>query len=417
MLSLGSSFEASDSSYLSGMKSRDRFSPVVSAELQRIVNVSVTSGDAPFVVAMVADNSGINFSGSSGEAAPGLRADEDTVFRIFSMSKPFCAVAIMMLIERGILDPDTPVEEIVPEFARIGVLDGYSDGRARLRRPRTLATVRHLATHTSGLEYEFWNPAVAEFMEKTAHPSIIQGTLNSMCYPMMSEPGTRWGYGPGIDWLGLVVEAVDGREIDQFCREEIFEPLALENTSFEVDDRMRKSLCRVSLRNTDGEFSQIAMDPPSHPEVYGMGIALYSTAPDYLRFLRLFLNGGELDGQRILSRASIEQMFADQMRGLAFSKMVSCAPVTHDVDPFPSIRHTHTFGFLRNEEDIPGMRSAESVGWAGVLNSHYWIDRTSNVAGVFMSQSLPFYEPRFMKRYEQFERCIYEDLRHSDQAA
>ncbi|WP_457301937.1 serine hydrolase domain-containing protein [Phyllobacterium sp. P5_D12] len=414
MLSLEEAFEANGLNELTILQPHGSLPSTGSLELQRIVDFSVAMGDAPFLVAMVCDSDGVRFSGASGDAAPGLRADENTVFRIFSMSKPYCAVAIMMLIERGLLGPDTPVADIVSQFSQIGVLDGYQDGKAILRPPKAQATVRHLATHTSGLEYEFWNPNVAEYIERTGHPSIINGTLQSMCYPMMSEPGTRWGYGPSIDWLGLVVEAVDGRRIDKFCTEEIFEPLGLRNTYFEVDDVARTNLCAVSGRSADGEFAEVLMDPPSHPEFYGMGTALYSTAPDYLRFLRLFLNGGELDGNRILSSASIDEMFTDQMNGLSFSRMVSCAPVTADVDPFPGTRHTHTFGFLRNEDDIPGMRGAGSVGWAGVLNSHYWIDRTSNVAAVFMSQSLPFCEPGLMKRYEQFERCVYRYLRPDD---
>jgi len=385
--------------------------PTLSTELQSIVDETVATQDGPFLVAMVGDGSGVKFSGVSGEASPGMPATEETVFRIFSMSKAFCAVAIMILIERGLLDPDTPVEAIVPAFGKIGVLEGYAGGQAQLRPARTKATVRHLATHTSGLEYEFWNPAVAEYMEKTGHPSIINGTHQSMLYPMMSEPGTRWGYGPSVDWLGLVVEAIDGRRIDQFCAEEIFEPLRLASTVFELDEPLSSRICSTSFRSEDGGFTPITMNPPSRPEVYGMGIALYSTAPDFMRLLRCFLNGGELDGNRILSPASTDELFADQMRGLSFSRMVSCAPVTADVDPFPGTRVTHGFGFLRNEEDIPGMRSAGSAGWAGVLNSHYWIDRRANVAAVFMSQSLPFFEARFMRRYEQFERCVYRHIR------
>ncbi len=413
MLSIGESNQTSPGRAFAAMHTDTNTS--LSLELESIVQESVASRDAPFIVAMVGDRRGILFSGVSGEASPGKAASEDTVFRIFSMSKPFCAVAIMILIERGVLDPDTPIEAIVPEFAKIGVLEGYVDGQARLRPPRTKATVRHLATHTSGLEYEFWNPAVAEYIEKTGHPSIINGTLQSMLYPMMSEPGTRWGYGPSIDWLGLVVEAIDGRRIDRFCMEEIFEPLGLTSTAFEVDDTMRAQLCTTSFRAEDGGFATVTMEPPSHPEVYGMGTALYSTAPDFMRLLRLFLNRGELDGRRILSPASTDELFADQMRGLTFSKMVSCAPVTADVDPFPGTKVTHSFGFLRNEEDIPGMRNAGSAGWAGVLNSHYWIDRKANVAAVFMSQSLPFVEERFMRRYEQFERRVYDHLRRTDQ--
>jgi len=139
-----------------------------------------------------------------------------------------------------------------------------------------------------------------------------------------------------------------------------------------------------------------------------MGHALYASAPDYLRFLRLFLNGGELDGQRLLSEDGLRRMLADHMNGLAFEKMVTAVPeVTADCDPFPDVRRTHSFGFLRNEDNVPGMRAAGSQSWAGVLNTHYWFDPTNDVAAVIMTQSLPFVEPRYMQLYEAYERAIY----------
>jgi CubicO group peptidase (beta-lactamase class C family) len=118
-------------------------------------------------------------------------------------------------------------------------------------------------------------------LAKTGHPTILSGLKMAMFYPMMTDPGTRWGYGPGIDWLGLMVEKIDGRRIDQFCREEIFEPLGMADTAFEVSDAMAKRLAAVKIRGEDGTFGPFEIAPPSKPEVYGMGHALYSTAPDY----------------------------------------------------------------------------------------------------------------------------------------
>jgi CubicO group peptidase (beta-lactamase class C family) len=101
-------------------------------------------------------------------------------------------------------------------------------------------------------------------------------------------------------------------------------------------------------------------------------------------------------------------MLTDQMRGLTLRRMVSSSPVTDSFEPFPGTRVTHSFGFMRNEADIPGMRSAGSQSWAGVLNSHYWFDRSKDLAAVIMTQSLPFVEPRFLKTYEAFERAAYQ---------
>jgi methyl acetate hydrolase len=207
-----------------------------------------------------------------------------------------------------------------------------------------------------------------------------------------------------------MVEAIDGRRIDRFCREEIFEPLGMTGTAFEPEG-MEGRMSDVSIRGEDGKFALFELAPPPQPEVYGMGHALYSTAPDYLRFLRMVLNGGELDGNRVLSAAAMQQMLADQMQGLQFQPMISVAPpLSADVDLFPGARVTHCFAFLRNEEAVPGKRSAGSLGWAGVCNTHYWIDPDRDVAAVIMTQSLPFVEPLMLKAYDAFERAVYTGL-------
>ena len=270
---------------------------------------------------------------------------------------------------------------------------------------RTVGTIRHLATHTSGLEYEVWNADVPRFLAATGQPPALSGLKAGLRYPLMTDPGTRWGYGIGIDWLGQVVEAVDGRPIDEFCRAEIFEPLAMTDTTFEPEAPDR--LAAVSMRADDGSLFPFDTAPPADPEFYGMGHALYSTAPDYLRFLRMVLSGGSLDGNRVLSADAIAAMLTDQMNGLTFEPMISASPVSADVDLFPGVTTNHTMAFLRNEDDIPGRRRAGSLCWAGICNTHYWVDPTSDLAGVLMTQSLPFADPRMMQTYEAFERAVY----------
>jgi CubicO group peptidase (beta-lactamase class C family) len=357
---------------------------------------------------MSGNSSGVTWSGTAGERAPGLAATEDTVFRIFSMTKAVGSTAAMILIGRGKLSPDTPVEEILPQFADIKVLDGFDGDTPRLRVPKSKATVRHLATHTSGFVYEFWNGDIPKYMEVTEHPTILSGLKTSLKYPLVFEPGGRWDYGIGIDWLGQIVEAVDGRRIDAFCREEIFDPLGMPDTNFEVTDNMEKRLAVVKARGEDGQFADFELAPPSNPEFYGMGHALYSTAPDYMQFLRMFLNKGQLNGSRILSEAGVETMLANHIGNLRVGKLTTVVPpITADAEFFPGFEKTHSFGFLRIEEDVPGMRAAGSQTWAGVLNSHFWFDPARDVAGLIMTQTLPFVEPRFMGLYEQFERAVY----------
>jgi CubicO group peptidase (beta-lactamase class C family) len=382
------------------------------SELDRILADAVAAGQVPFVVAMTASSAGTTWSGAAGESRAGCTASVDTVFRIFSMTKAVGSTAAMVLMDRGQLKPDTPVAEILPQFARLQVLDGFdAKGRPRLRPPRTQATVRHLATHTSGLVYEFWNPVMPRYMQATGHRTVVSGLRSALNYPLLFDPGARWDYGPGIDWLGQVVEKVDGRSIDRFCNEEIFQPLGMTSTRFEVEPDIADRLASVRIRGEDGNFSDYELALPAKPEFYGMGHALYSTAPDYLRFLRMFLNQGQLDGRRIFSERGLASMLANQIGDIEIPCLKSVVPAkSADVEFFAGRRKSHSMAFVRIEEDVPGMRSAGSQFWAGVCNTHYWFDSAKDVAGVIMTQSLPFVEPRFMQVYEQFERGVYRAL-------
>ena len=382
------------------------------SELDEILADAVARQDAPFLVAMTGDASGVTWSGAAGERSPRQPATIDTVFRIYSMTKAVGSLAAMILIDRGKLDAESTVESILPEFGELKLLEGFGADGPRLREPRVKATVRHLATHTSGLVYTAFDPNIARYQQAATLPGNMSGRWKALNYPMVFEPGERWKYGTGIDWLGLIVERIDGRRIDRFCREEIFDPLLLPDTRFEVEEHMAARLASVKRREADGGFADQAFGPPSNPEFYGMGHALYSTAPDYMRFLRLFLNAGALDGVRILSEAAIAQMLSNQIGTLEIPRLTSVTPaISADVELFPGAPKSHSFAFMRFDGDIPGMRRAGSQGWAGILNTHYWFDPAANLAAVLMTQSLPFIEPRFAAAYERFERAVYRGLR------
>jgi methyl acetate hydrolase len=381
------------------------------SELDKVVNEAVAQQDVPFLVAMVGNAGGVTWAGAAGERSPGQPATLDTVFRIFSMTKAVGSTAAMILMDRGTLSPDAVVEGILPEFAELKVLEGFGADGPKLRAPRTKATVRHLATHTSGLVYEFWNAEVPRYMEATGSPSILSGLAVALKYPLQFDPGERWDYGIGIDWLGRVVEKVDGRSIDRFCREEIFDPLKMGDTRFEVEPHMAARLAAVKIRGEDGKFGDFEIAPPSRPEFYGMGHSLYSTAPDYMRFLRMFLNKGALDGARILSEKGLESMLGNQIGSVPIPRLKTAVPaITADAEFFPGKRKSHSMAFMRFEEDIPGARKAGSQGWAGVLNTHYWWDPKANLAGLLMTQSLPFVEPRFVSTYDRFEKAAYRSV-------
>lgn len=382
-------------------------------QLQAVLDRSVSENQAPFMVGMVVDAAGTRFAGAAGQAATGRQADLDTVFRIFSMTKAIGSTAAMMLIDRGLLSMDTTVERVLPAFAGVKVLEGYdAAGKPVLRAPKVKATIRHLATHTSGLAYEFWQADQAGYLQATGSGGVLaasnlQATLLNE-YPMITEPGTRWAYGVSIDWLGLVVEAVSGMKIMDFLRANLLGPLGMTDTEAVVQPHMKDRLATVSLRGADGAFTAFPVEPPATVDTFGMGHALYSTARDYAKFLRMILNRGTLDGQRVLSEAAVAQLLANQTpAGLGVEDLVTVSPLSASFHPFPGVAKTHAFAFMRVEADVPGMRRAGSVAWAGVCNSHYWLDPSAGIAGLFMTQTLPFVESPYMAGYEAFERAAY----------
>ncbi len=379
------------------------------SQIDQIIADAVARKDLPFAVAMVANSRDVLWEGRVGKINATRPAGPDTSFRLFSMTKAIGSLAALIMIERGKIALETPVVEVVPEFGALQVLESMGPDGPVFRPPRRQATLRHLLTHTSGLMYGEYEPSkLLEWQESIKAPHILAGTLDSMnYYPLMFDPGDDWAYGVGLDWVGRIIQILDGRSIDRFVTEEILEPLGMRHTFFEAD-QCGDSLADLVLREPDGTIGQTELPLPSHPEIYGMGQSLLSSAPDYIRFLRMVLNHGELEGTRVVSRAGIEPMFVNQIGDLSVKVLKSLRPaVAVDAEFFAGYRKTHTIGFVRLEEAVPGMRGAGSLTWAGLCNTHFWVDPEKDLAVVLMTQSLPFCEQPFMATYAAFEREVY----------
>ena len=381
--------------------------------IAKILEDHVAVGHTPGVVASVATPEGIAFEGAAGVRA--LGGDQamtmDTVFRAFSMTKAVGAAAAAKCIEDGLLTLETPVEDILPAWKDVKILKGFDGETPILDTPQTKATLRHLATHTSGLVYEFWNEGQGRYMAATEAPTILLGLSASLhSYPLAFEPGTSWDYGTSIDWLGQMVEAASGKRIDAYCKEAFFDPLGMFDTRFELEGDMEARLAQAHIF-AEGQWASHEIAPPPAPEVYGMGHALYTTGPDYLTFIRMLMNGGALNGARVLAEDTVKMYCANQIGDLSVGKMTSYAPpLSADVDFFPEQENKFSLGCLMNTEDIDGKRRAGSQSWAGVLNTHYWFDPKAGVAAVIMLQHLPFVDDNCLAIYDAVEREVYRSL-------
>lgn len=377
---------------------------------------AVASGSVPGLVAMAADRDGLLYQGAFGRRGLDGPAPmtPDTVFWIASMTKAVTSVAAMQLVEEGRLALDTPLGGLLPDLAAPQVLEGFdAAGMPRLRPARRPITLRHLLTHTAGFTYNTWNAEMARYVELTGLPAARTGRLDSLRAPLVFDPGERWEYGIATDWVGRAVEAASGRSLDQVMQERILAPLGMVDTGYVPGPSQQARRATVHQRGADGRLTPIEFELPRDPEFFGGGGGLLSTGPDYLRFLRMLLNGGALDGARILRPETVAEMGRNQIGALTFRPMRSALPaLSNDVDPFPGTVCRWGLGFLINEEDVPGRRAAGSLAWAGLGNTWFWIDPRRGIAGLLMTQILPFADHAVLDLFARFEAAI-----HAGQAA
>ena len=227
----------------------------MNAQLDQHLAQAVAQGAVPGVVALAANAEGLVYHGAFGQRGPTdtTPMSEDSVFRIASMTKAITATAVMQLVEQGRLDLEQPMKEIAPALGEVQVLTGFAaDGTPQTRPPRREITLRHLLTHTSGYSYDLFNKQVGNYMEYHQLPSIATCRYDSLKAPLVFDPGERWEYGIGIDWVGRIVEIVSGLTLADYLERHLFQPLGMRDTAFVLRDDMRGRLVQAAARAPDG---------------------------------------------------------------------------------------------------------------------------------------------------------------------
>jgi len=387
----------------------------LAARCDAVLRDATQEGLVPGVVAMAAGPQGLLYRGAAGlrDAAAGLPMQEDTVFRIASLTKAVTSVAALQLVECGALSLDAPLAEMLPELGRLQVLEGFAaDGAPRLRPPTRPVTLRHLLTHTAGFGYDMWNPEILRYQEVTGHPSTRTARKSALMAPLLFDPGERWNYSIATDWAGLVVEAASGMDLEVYIQRHILGPLGMRDSGFLLPPERQARLAALHRRQEAGGWAvQPANPTAAPPEFHRGGGAMYATAPDYLTFLRMLLAGGRLGEARILAPESMPLVARNQIGALPVTPMRSAIPaLTCDVDLFPGTPLRWSLAFLVNEADVPGRRRAGSFGWAGLTNCYGWVDPTRQLAAIIMMQFHPFADPAALRVLEGFERALYERL-------
>jgi methyl acetate hydrolase len=366
----------------------------------------------PSVAAIAADRNGVIYRGAAGPRAAG--SDDpltvDTHFRIMSMTKMVATVAALQLVEKGSLDVDAPIDTYRPEFADVQVLDGWDGDTPRLRAPASRATVKQLLTHTTGLGYWFWSEDLVKWQAATGTPNVLAGVNEVFTAPMLADPGTTFVYGINSDWLGKVVEAVGGVGLDVAVKDGITGPLGMDQTEFRIAEGWKDGGLTPVHAKVDGSWVDSGIELNQSPQYWAGGHGLYSTPNDYIKFERALLGNGELDGVRILRSETVDAAFTNQIGGLDFPPEIPTADpgATHELNLGAGFKWG--YGLLLNTEDVPGRRRAGSGAWAGLCNTHFWVDRTAGICASIYSNFLPFVPPEALTLYAAYEEALYSAL-------
>ena len=381
----------------------------------RVLREAVEQG-VPGVVAMATDRAGNFYEGAAGRRE--LGGDQpmttDTVFAIFSCTKAVTGVAVMQLVEEGTISLEDPAREYAPEIAEIQVLDGFdANGEPRLRPPRSDVTVGQLMLHTAGFGYDFFNEDLVKYGEAREVPSVITSSMDSLRSVLLFDPGERWEYGSNIDWAGKVVEGASGKRLGEAMSEKIFGPLGMDETAFVMSDSMRQRRATIHQRGEDGTLTpKPDLILPQDPEQHMGGHGLYATVGDYMKFIRMVLNDGAGEHGRVLAPETVGRMAQNGLGEMKIKLLPGVIPsLSNDAEFFPGMPKSWGYTFMINDEDAPTGRPAGELGWAGLPNLFFWIDRSNGVGGFWATQILPFADPVSFGGYMDFETNVYDHLR------
>jgi CubicO group peptidase (beta-lactamase class C family) len=363
-------------------------------------------GDVPGVAVVVVNKDGLLYNEGFGKSRTltDKPMAKDTIFNMASMTKPVTSVAIMMLVDEGKLKLDDEVAKYLPKWKDPLVISTFNEADASYdtRPAKRPITIRHLLTHTSGIGYGFASPTLTKIIEKTKKTELD--------LPLLFDPGEGWAYGASTRVLGHVVEAISGQKIDVFLESRILSPLGMHDTSYLVPTTKYDRVVAVNRRGADGKFIEQPVPSTIPATVQGDG-GLYGTPTDYGLFLRMLLNRGTLNGKRILSERSAQTILQSHTGNVVVKEQQSANQALSRNFPVGSGRDKWGLGFQLAADKQANRRSPGSGTWAGIFNTHFFIDPSKEIGVVVMMQTLPFYDEASMRVYSDVEEAVYRNLK------
>jgi CubicO group peptidase (beta-lactamase class C family) len=360
--------------------------------IDAMIKEAIETEQIPGAVALIARNGQIIHHKAYGNASPGLPLKENSIFRIASQTKAITSTGIMMLWEEGKFKLDDPISKYIPEFKEMGVIDTFNDADSSFTTTpaKTQITIRHLLTHTSGIGYGVIDIEKYRKMYQkagiidifTAEPVLLEDNIKRLAkMPLHFNPGENYKYSEGLDVLGYLIEKISGQPLDVFFKERIFKPLGMDDTYFYLPQDKANRLVSVQTKKDD-KWSILTEFPyydPLYPvkgakTFFSGGAGLSSTALDYAKFLQMYLNNGEYNGKRLLSRTTVRSIMANQIG---------------DIWAGRNDHHGLAFSVINKKgEDAGGSGSEGTFSWGGYFNTQYFADPKDQIIGIIMKQTL-----------------------------
>ncbi len=336
-------------------------------KLQEYIDNSKLAG----ISALIYKDGEIVYREDLGNASENNPINDQTIFRIFSMTKPITAAALMTLYDEGKFELDDKLSQYLPEYTETQV---YNSETKSIEPQQNELTIRHLLTHTSGIPYGWDSKSYVDSLYRVKGGSSTEGTIGEKvkiiaALPLKFQPGTKWEYGLSIDVAGYLVEVLSGKPLDEYMKTVIFDPLGMDDTGFytpeEKHSRLSVLYSRLSgkLEPARGAMSQAFKNPVT---LFAGGSGLVSTMDDYLEFCKMLLNGGELNGTRVLSEEAVHLIMSDQLpEGTTYEK-------------------NRGYGLAGGVNLNTG-----EYGWAGAASTKFWINSQQNMIVIAMAQLMP----------------------------
>jgi CubicO group peptidase (beta-lactamase class C family) len=324
---------------------------------------------------------------------------QDSVFRIYSMTKPITSVGLMMLYEQGRFQLDDPVHRFIPSWRSLAVYAGGNHPTWKTTAAERPMTIRDLLTHTSGLTYGFMERTNVDaayrklaVADRTRPGSTLQTMIDTLAeLPLEFSPGTRWNYSVATDVVGYLIEVISGQRLDAYLREHVLQPLGMTDTGFIVDDAQRARFAANYERQADGSLRLI--DDPQKTvyrecSFFSGGGGLVSTAGDYFRFTSMMLNGGELDGIRLLGRKTVELMTMNHLpKSQELTDLAQAGMFTETA--YGGVGFGLGFSVMQSPARAQISGTPGEYAWGGAASTAFWIDPAEDLIVIFMTQLMP----------------------------